>query len=212
MSRSLIWLTSLAACQDLPPFVSPDDVAASPNPPLVEAPWRVERVQQSVPEQVDVLWVIDNSGSMADEQAALIGAFPSFIRYFADSGLDWHIGVVTTDADAPGEGGKLQGAAGLRYLEPDAPDPIQTFAAMARVGTDGSSDEQGRRVAWLALTTPLVDGYNHGFYREDASLHVIVISDEPDATVEPRLNEFVACRAAPPAVCGEAIDVPDSVA
>ena len=47
--------------------------------------------QVTTPE-VDVLFVIDNSCSMNNEQSELTANFPSFMAYFLDSGLDYHIG------------------------------------------------------------------------------------------------------------------------
>ena len=48
---------------------------------------------------LDILWVIDNSCSMTEEQQALSQNFASFVQYFVGSGLDYHIGVVSTDWD-----------------------------------------------------------------------------------------------------------------
>ena len=54
---------------------------------------------------MDVLWVIDNSCSMLEEQTTLINNFGAFIGYFLDSQLDWHIGVTSTDMTNGGEPG-----------------------------------------------------------------------------------------------------------
>ena len=51
--------------------------------------------------KVDFLFVIDNSGSMAEEQSALIASFPKFIEAIKttlDMAQDYHIMVVDTDA------------------------------------------------------------------------------------------------------------------
>ena len=51
-------------------------------------------------QKVDFLFVIDNSASMDDEQAALIGAFPGFMQTIQDTlsaGSDYHIMVADTD-------------------------------------------------------------------------------------------------------------------
>ena len=55
-------------------------------------------MQVTVP-SVDVLWVIDNSCSMTEEQQALTDNFNKFVQYFVGSGLDYHIGVVSTNWD-----------------------------------------------------------------------------------------------------------------
>ncbi len=45
---------------------------------------------------VDILWVIDNSGSMCEEQAALRKNFKAFIDKITSQNIDFHIGVTTT--------------------------------------------------------------------------------------------------------------------
>jgi len=57
-------------------------------------------------EKVDFLFVIDNSGSMGDEQVALISSFPGFmntIQATLDEAQDYHVMVVDTDAEWGGE-------------------------------------------------------------------------------------------------------------
>lgn len=49
-------------------------------------------------DKVDILFVIDNSGSMADNQANVASNFSSFISQFASRNLKFQIGVVSTDA------------------------------------------------------------------------------------------------------------------
>jgi hypothetical protein len=51
---------------------------------------------------VDILFVIDNSGSMAEEQARLARNFPAFIAALDDMQADYRIGVTTTDVAHPG--------------------------------------------------------------------------------------------------------------
>jgi hypothetical protein len=50
--------------------------------------------------KTDILFVIDNSGSMSDEQNALASAFSSFITEFVNKGVDYHIGVISTDSNS----------------------------------------------------------------------------------------------------------------
>lgn len=47
--------------------------------------------------KVDVLFVVDSSGSMAGEQATLERSFSGFISEFAGKPIDFHVGVITTD-------------------------------------------------------------------------------------------------------------------
>src|SRR5262245_13185183 len=49
--------------------------------------------------KMDLLFVIDNSGSMGQEQANLIANFPMFITVLDQSGLDYRVAVTTPARD-----------------------------------------------------------------------------------------------------------------
>src|SRR4051794_20894940 len=55
--------------------------------------------------KTDILFVVDNSLSMAPEQKLLADGFHGFAQTLA--GVDWQIGVTTTDTTSTGMGGKL---------------------------------------------------------------------------------------------------------
>jgi hypothetical protein len=69
----------------------------------------VDVFQQNRRNIVDVLLVVDNSGSMVEEQAKLATNFQAFIQTFDDIDVDWQLGVITTDVATEGEGGRLRG-------------------------------------------------------------------------------------------------------
>ena len=192
-SMTLVLLAGLVAGCENDFYISGDGVAAAfENPPSLATPIKEEIITQVTTPEVDILWIIDDSGSMAEEQQKLRDNFPEFMRFFLDSGLDYHIGVVSTDTDN-NKAGKLRGAGGYTYIDPNTPNPIALFSDMASLGTLGSFDEKARKAAYMALTDPLVDGFNAGFYRDVASLHMIVISDENDYSGnDPTRNEFVS--------------------
>lgn len=193
-SISVLTLVALSTVACEPELQIRDEpvVIGEPNAPELEVPTRTDVITQVTTPKVDVLWVIDDSCSMADEQQKLAENFPLFIEFFLDSGLDWHIGVLSTDMTANSKSGKLQGAAGFKYLDNDVPNPAGLFADMAQLGTGGSFEEKGRAAAYAALTDPLLSGYNAGFYRDEASLHLVAISDEEDQSGNnPTRNEFI---------------------
>src|SRR5690606_20178496 len=133
--------------------------------------------------RVDVLWVVDDSGSMYDEQVALSTNFPTFFEFFDGSGLDYHIGVVSTDMDASRRRGKLVDVDGERFIHVDTPDAARVFDGMAMLGTRGSATEKGLDAAWVALEAERNEA-NEGFLRPDSSVHVIVVSDESDFSTQ----------------------------
>lgn len=127
--------------------------------------------------KVDVLWVVDNTGSMAEEQAALAGSFDRFAEAADQAGLAYQLGVITTEMDGD-RAGELQGDPWI--ITPVLDDPGAAFASAVSVGTDGLGTEAGLAAMLTALSPALLDGPNRGFRRADAALHVIAVSDDDD--------------------------------
>jgi len=127
---------------------------------------------------VDVLWVVDNSGSMDQELNQVQLNFESFIEQFVALGLDYHLAVITTDMDSPAFQGRFQGG----VISPDDADPVSEFLAATNQGASGSGDERSMDAIQTALTEPLLSGGNAGFLRDDAALATIVLSDENDSS------------------------------
>lgn len=185
---ALVLFPLLAACQEGTIRAGDDGPAVGVAPVAQSVDVLDRRVQRPRP-AVDVLFVIDDSCSMDAEQQRLTRNFPTFTEYFALSGIDYHIGVVSTDMANPQRAGRLRQAAGVRWIDRDTPSPTSVFTQMARLGTGGSIDESGRAAAYQAIEG-LGDGPNEGFEREEAELHVLFISDEDDVSVSPSLPEF----------------------
>jgi hypothetical protein len=169
-----------------------DNVWGEPNPPVLESPTQQDRSIQSPIPAVDVLFVVDNSCSMIQEQGDLTDNFDIFIEYFVGSEFDWHVGVVSTDMVTPGHSGRLRNSNGVRFIDESVPNPVETFREMAFMGITGDPYEQGRAATYTALET-LRTGYNAGFYRDYASLAVILVSDEDDYSGNQPVsrNEFI---------------------
>ncbi len=145
-------------------------------------------VQRTVPE-VDILWTLDNSYSMTEEAGKIIDNFPRFLDFFLDSGLDYHIGIISTNMELAGHRGELQAARGHKWVQPDTPDPTDVFAEMTPFYPGVSHDESGRDAIHAALALQPV--LNDGFLRDDAALHVVLISDEDDHSITISEDEFI---------------------
>ncbi|CAN0435219.1 unnamed protein product, partial [Discosporangium mesarthrocarpum] len=154
-----------------------------------------DRFQQLGTPKVDIMFVIDFSGSMGQEQTAMAANFQAFIQFAQAQALDYQIGVTTTDNDD--EAGRLMhsdrirgnafgGPFANRIVTPATqPDPETVFGqnVQARNLTGGSAtDEAGFYAAYQALTPPVLTGHNAGFLRPDAVLSIIFVSDEPEQT------------------------------
>jgi len=165
----------------------------------------LDQWDQSSP-KVDMLIVIDNSGSMADEQKALAQNLDHLWNRIALANADFHIAVTTTGmypftsgwshcpggADG-GEGGRFFPVDNSRprLLTPQTPDVKNVLFANTNVGIC-HYDERFLDPVLAALTNPLIsstkapgtpqqnDG-NAGFLRDDARLALLAVTDADDA-------------------------------
>ena len=129
---------------------------------------------------VDVLFVVDDSCSMSEEQVALQVGFTGFFNLLKIIGDQYHIGVVSTDMDDPAKSGQLREFEGTRFITGETKDAYTAFDDMITgLGIKGSGTEKGVFATQAALDYHR-DGANAGFYREEAALLVVVMSDEPD--------------------------------
>lgn len=179
---------------------------------VLSAPDAREIALYDGPELVDLLFVVDDSCNMADEQARLAAGAPQL--FGALSALDFHVGLVSTDIEDPLQQGRLQSVDAdgdpatydePRYLSSETPAPEALFAEMVALGTDGAVTERGLGAIRLAIEQR--ETFNAGFLRREASLGVVVVSDEDDQTEAalvsgPELAEIL----------GEASDWPPTLA
>jgi hypothetical protein len=118
---------------------------------------------------VDLLFLADQSGSMQDDNARLAATFSVFIRTLETVSSDWRIMVVNDD-DGCSRGG---------VLTPETPGYEAIFQADIRSG-GGAYTEALLTLAALALDHSGAGECNDGFLREEALLHVVMTSDEPE--------------------------------
>ncbi len=193
MSRLVFLSLVFVGCSDYE-IKSQNGVSGKYNPPEVGVQRQVDSITQVTVPAVDVLWVLDNSCSMEEEQRAIQDNFPQFMRYFTDSGLDYHVGLVSTDMDNRNQSGQLvtDRQTGERFIDStmDADTAVASFRERAQLGTGGSADERGKDAAFAALVT-YADSTNRGFYRDDAILNIVVVSDERDYS-RMSVTEFVS--------------------
>ena len=162
---------------------------------------QIDEFEQLGTPKVDILFVIDNSCSMFEEQDAISQNFSAFIQFAQAQALDYQLAVTTTDVTAGGENGRfvpLTGAPANRIVTPQSqPTPEAVFADNVSQGTSGSASELGFEAAYRALTAPNIVGHNAGFLRQDAVLSIIFVSDEPEQstnTVDFYINFFLSIK------------------
>jgi hypothetical protein len=133
------------------------------------------------PQLLDLLFVVDNSCSMSEEQASLAAAAPGMYQALVDYGVDLHVGVVSTDMVDPEHSGRLQAVGETYFIDDMVANPEFVLSEMITMGTNGDYNERGRWAAYAAIEL-LGPTANHGFYREEAKLAVVVLSDEDDGS------------------------------
>lgn len=141
--------------------------------------------------KVDILWVIDDSCSMYDEQARLIQNLSQFVSYADTQAADYQMAVTDTDGQSR-NAGKFErcfphpAVIGSDYLDSAARQ--EAFECTFDVGTSGVGIEAGLAAAKKALEKaqdPLLSpNVNRGFLRDDANLAIVVMSDEDDQSLE----------------------------
>ncbi len=130
---------------------------------------------------IDVLWVIDNSGSMQNSQNNLSSNFDTFLNRFSSRGMDFQMAVTTTEAYRAEFLGDLlksefRSNSGYKIVTPNTPAFRDTMLSNLIQGTAGDGDERAFQSFMAALTNPL----NAGLVRRDSFLAIIILSDEDD--------------------------------
>lgn len=140
--------------------------------------------------QVDILWVVDNSASMDPLQQNLVANFNAFVTRFQNLGFDFKMAVTTTDAYLSEPQYKNDVSltrvrdgygnfhTGFFYITPFIPNIVSNFVENATQGSGGSGDER----AFSSLVDVLQSPLNSDFHRPGAFLAVIILSDEDDFT------------------------------
>lgn len=160
-------------------------------------PTNTERVTIAAPEKLDVLFVVDDSGSMTSKQNRLATALPTFLETLEglSPGLSWRVGVITTDIY---RATVLRNAATLSkpwvdvdVCPPGACDATDAIALNLKAGVTGSGDEKPLLAVMRALDPAF--GNDVGFRRPDADLLVVIVSDEEDSSCAPLRVDRAGC-------------------
>ncbi|WP_413557837.1 hypothetical protein [Bdellovibrio sp. HCB209] len=138
---------------------------------------------------IDILFVVDNSPSMLEEQANMSSKINGFMNLV--SGLNWQVALTTTDprvntldsskVNQPWGDGQFRPMLNQIFLKKgDVSDSAaQTALAEAiKVGANGSGDERPINNIYRAMER----SENAGFFRQNSNLVIVVISDEDECS------------------------------
>ena len=116
----------------------------------------------------DIIFSVDQSCSMDDDQARLASNFNYFINELSNYTNDWQI-IVANDDDG----------CASQVLDPTVSGYQSAFSSQVSRG-GGSYTESLLTVTSNAVEKAVNGQCNHGFLRNDAMLHIIMVSDEPE--------------------------------
>jgi hypothetical protein len=140
---------------------------------------KVESTSEFIPE-VDVLWIIDNSGSMNPHQQRVIANTQVFMQNFtSQTRLKWKMGLISTSQFEP----PYLGFAAGDELDYKTVNPVLKFqTAVGRLGTQGDDAER--------VYTPILSHLkaNPTFLNPKAYLALVIVTDEEEQSTEPPLN------------------------
>ncbi|MFT5582530.1 MAG: hypothetical protein ACI9VR_000106 [Cognaticolwellia sp.] len=122
----------------------------------------------------DIMFLVDNSCSMDDDQARLANNFSYFIQNLDTYTNDWHVIVVG------GDDGCKNNSAGI--LKSTTSGYESKFSTAVKQGTGSYLTEALLTPAALATEEAAKgsSGCNANFMRDGALLHIIMVSDEPE--------------------------------
>lgn len=169
--------------------------------------------------KVDMLWVVDNSRSMEDDQANMATNFDSFIQKFVTKNIDYRIGITTVETThkpsypsyidqtlpTAQNGSFWRADSTSKYIinSTMGAAAVKTyFKRNILVGTTGKGREKMLEAAKYALDkTRLASSVNYGFIRNnsdpklDAYLAIILICDENDQSLDSTQSYIRAIKA-----------------
>lgn len=135
---------------------------------------------------IDILWVVDNSHSMAHYQASIIDNLDAFIDTFTKGAtLDWKMGLISSDRiDDP-----YVGFTKDTRLDKTIPNANDLFKdAVRRLGTSGDGVEKFFLPIKLQLTK------YPDFSRKDATLAIMIVTDTEDQSEQDRETPLKAAE------------------
>ncbi|WP_413584539.1 hypothetical protein [Bdellovibrio sp. HCB274] len=192
----------LSACAPDVEFMTATDLSsqAGGGPGTVTGP-KYQAFSQSVEVKanadIDILFVVDNSGSMAEEQKNFSTKINGFMNIIKDA--NWHVALTTTDPNvntpAPDKVARAWGDGQFRPFDSDSgslfvlkasqhslADAQAKLSAAINVGLLGSGDERAINSSYRAIERTANTPANQDFFREKSKLVVIAISDEDECS------------------------------
>jgi len=132
--------------------------------------------------KVDILFIVDNSTSMAQHQGRLSQQIPYLVTALRALKMDYHIAAISTSMGADGNGGQFLGSPSVLTNQTGNLEAL--LQQRIAQGETGSNSEKGLLSMETALSPAYLSTGGAGFLRDDALLAVIELSDEDDKSAK----------------------------
>jgi len=132
---------------------------------------------------VDILWLIDSSGSMANERLVLGQNFARFLQELQNVQSSYHMGVTSLNSS---DGARLKvsspATGSVQIITNATANPQAVFQDLTTYAVSRVRWDQGLRMGELGVTPPNTStgGPNDGFIRPNAALAFIVVTNGED--------------------------------
>ena len=134
--------------------------------------------EQPIKGETDIIFAVDRSCSMYDDITNVQNNFDTFVATLAGLDADYQVAATVEDS------GCINGSD--LFIDPtfSASDASAAITTMINLGGSyGSNTERGFMLMEACLSEASSGGCNDGLVREDASLNIVMISDEPEQSV-----------------------------
>ena len=141
--------------------------------------------------KVDILLVLDNSGSMSTDLTKLAARLDGLIEILDNGGIDWQMCHVLTGTGSDSlarDWSMPSGIINKKVLLPSTPNKTSVFLNTTNtIPKSGSGNEQGI----IAIREALIASENAPCFRTDAALSVVLISDEDEKSCGGRCLDWI---------------------
>lgn len=159
--------------------------------------WRFQQPQPTAKSEVDLLIVADTSASLADKRARVANEISSFVLALPAS-TDFRVGVIPAHGQSSRYSGKLFAASGSQTVMDSSRqtlDQIKSQLVNTLTHVPADPDDANGEAMMFSLQRSLSPSSlstirSQGFYRDNAALTVVFISDENDICYPPQYHGY----------------------
>jgi len=141
----------------------------------------LDAYEQPLKGLTDIIFTLDWSCSMSDDNANVQANFSTFINTLTSMDADYHVAVVTDDD------GCVNGSQPYVDNSMDPADQVSLFDTMMNNYNYGAYTEMGLTLLEAATKSSNLGagGCNEGLIRDDAKLAMVGVTDEPEQSANP---------------------------